>query len=184
MSTELPLVEADAAGELVSPAYWLVFGLKWPGDSVAGGSVAEAAMAVAPGMIPRDMVGREARQVLGCADLYAREFAERVVFFSDLTHMFTSAGTSWGELGVNWENALRELREGPFPVMYLTISERAHLLICDPAAAMGPTGPGGRAEDDGAEREAVRQVIVGQLATDWPTWMNAMIEDGRIRHAG
>lgn len=88
--------------------------------------MADAAVAVAPGLIPRDKVGYDARQVLGCADLYARKHRERVVLFTDLTRMFTGAGTSWAQLGVYWETALRELREGPFPAMYLTITERAH----------------------------------------------------------
>lgn len=116
MRTEPPSVMADAAGELVNPEYWLVFGLEWSGSEgrVAEVGVAEAAVAVTPGMIPRDAVGHDAYQVLGCADLYARKHAERVVFFSDLTRMFTTAGTSWAQLGVDWENALRELREGSF----------------------------------------------------------------------
>jgi hypothetical protein len=183
MRTEPPRVDADAAGELANPAYWLVFGLRWPADSVVGGGEAEAAIAVAPGMIPREAVGREVRQVLGCADLYATEFAERLVLFSDLTRMFTGAGTSWGQLGVDWESAVRELREGPFPVLNLTISEHAHLIICDPTAGLSAAGPGESDDERGTEREVVRQAIAGQLAADWPSWMNALIEAGRVRQA-
>lgn len=98
--------------------------------------------------------------------------------------MFTDAGTSWAQLGVDWENALRELRDGPFPAMYLTIAERAHLLICDPAVSPAEPSPSGSADDGGAEREIVRQAIASQLAADWPPWMNAMIQAGRIRHGG
>ncbi len=66
---------ADAAApeELLNPAYWLVFGLEWPG--AGDGGMAEAALAVAPGMIPRELVSRDSYQVLGCADLYARKHA-------------------------------------------------------------------------------------------------------------
>ena len=99
---------ADAAVDLLYPSYWLVSGLEWQGD----GELAEAAMAVAPGMIPRDALSHDARQVLGCADLYSRKHGQRVVFFSDLTRMFAEAGTSWSQLGVDWERALRELRPG------------------------------------------------------------------------
>lgn len=181
MPTGPPPVSADAARELMHPAYWLVFGLEWPGGSGgADDAVAEAAVAVAPALIPRDKVGYDARQVLGCADLYARKHREQVVFFTDLTRMFTGAGTSWAQLGVYWETALHELREGPFSAMYLTITERAHLLICNPAVSPDTAG----ADDGGAEREIVRQAIASQLAADWPPWMNAMIQVGRIRPAG
>src|SRR5260221_8881052 len=154
---------ADAAApeEVLNPPYWLVFGLEWPG--AGDGGMAEAALAVAPGMIPRELVSRDSYQVLGCADLYARKHAERVIFFSDLTRMFTAAGTSWAELGVDWENALQELVVGPFPAMFLTISERAHLLICDPATNLLMVGSGGTADEAGSERDLVRQAITSQL---------------------
>ena len=171
---------ASPADELVNPGYWLVFGLEWQGD----GGMAEAALAIAPGMIPCEALSRDAYQVLGCADLYARKHAQRVVFFSDLTRMFTAAGTSWAQLGVDWEAALRELQHGPLPAMFLTISDRAHLLICDPASSPLTAGPGRAAEEPGPERELVRQAIASQLTTDWPPWMNAMIEAGRVRLAG
>jgi len=45
-------------------------------------------------------------------------------------------------------------------------------------------GPGGWADEVGAEREVVRQAVAGQLTTGWPPWMNAMIDAGRIRLAG
>ena len=162
---------AGAVDELLNPAHWLVVGLEWQGD----GGMAEAAVAVAPGMIPREALSYDAYQVLGCADLYARLHAGRVVFFSDLTRMFTAAGTSWAQLGIDWEAALRELKEGPFPAMFLTISERAHLLICDPATNLLMVGSGGAADEAGSERDLVRQAIACQLTTDWPAWMNAMI---------
>ncbi len=171
---------AGAVDELLNPAHWLVVGLEWQGD----GGMAEAAVAVAPGMIPREALSYDAYQVLGCADLYARLHAGRVVFFSDLTRMFTAAGTSWAQLGIDWEAALRELKEGPFPAMFLTISERAHLLICDPATNLLMVGSGGAADEAGSERDLVRQAIACQLTTDWPAWMNAMIGAGRVRLAG
>jgi hypothetical protein len=93
---------ATALAELLHPSYWHVSGLEWQGDR----PTAEAAAAVAPAMIPRDAVSQDAFQVLGCAGLYARKHAHRVVFFSDLTRMFTKPGTSWTQLGVDHENAL------------------------------------------------------------------------------
>ena len=83
--------DTRAADELLHPSYWLVYGLPWEGDGV----MAEAALAIAPGMIARESLSRDAFQILGCADLYAAKRGQSVVFFSDLTRMFTTAGTSW-----------------------------------------------------------------------------------------
>ena len=171
---------ARAADELLHPAYWLVHGLPWQRD----GGMAEAAVATAPGMIPRETLSRDAFQILGCADLYARKHGPRVVFFSDLTRMFTTAGTSWAQLGVDWENALREIEDGPFPRLFLTISERAHLFICDPATDTVLAGPGGVQEAAEAERRLVRKAITGKLADDWPPYMQQIIEAGHISLAG
>ena len=136
-------------------------------------------------MIPRDALSHDARQVLGCADLYSRKHGQRVVFFSDLTRMFTEAGTSWSQLGVDWERALRELRTGEFPVMLLTISERAYISICDPAVrplTITPDGGTEEAADD--DRELVRQAITRQLVADWPLYMQRIIDARRARAAG
>ncbi len=171
----------DAAVDLLCPWYWLVSGLEWQGD----GGLAEAAMAVAPGMIPRDALSHDARQVLGCADLYSRKHGQCVLFFSDLTHMFTEAGTSWSRLGVDWQRALRELSTGESPVMLLTVSERAHISICNPAIrppTITPDGGTHEAADD--DRELVRQAITQQLAADWPPYMQSIIDAGRLHAAG
>lgn len=160
--------------ELHDPAYWLVFGLEWLG----AGPMAEAAAAIAPGVIPRDQIGYDCGQVLGCADIYAARYGQRVVFFSDLTSLLTSAGHSWAGLGVDWEAALAELSPGTFPALLLTISERAYLLLCD--SAVPATGPGGGAAA-GSEREVVRQVIARQLAADWPPYVRSLAAAGRHR---
>jgi hypothetical protein len=146
--------------------------------------MAEAAVAIAPGMIPRETLSRDAFQILGCTDLYARKHGTRVVFFSDLTRMFTTTGTSWAQLGVDWESALRELQDGPFPRLFLTISECAHLFICDPATDTLLTVPGGAQEAAVAERRLVRQAITSKLATDWPSYMQQIINVNRSRLAG
>ena len=169
-----------AAGELLHPAYWLVHGLPWQGDS----DLAEVALAIAPQMIPRETLSRDAVQILGCADLYARKHRSRVVFFSDLTRMFTTAGTSWAQLGVDWEGALRELEDGPFPRLFLTISERAHLFICNPATDLLVVRPDGMQEPGETERELVRQALASTLAADWPPYMQQVINAGRTRRAG
>jgi len=162
--------------ELLHPSYWLVSGLDWHGD----GAMAETAVAIAPTMIPRDTLSEDARQVLGCADLYARKHSQQVVLFSDLTRMFTDAGTSWSELGVDWQSALEEFRSGQFPTLLVTISERAYLAICGPgrSPAVAAANSGERAED---ERELVRQVVARQPAWDWPLYIQAAASAGRIQ---
>ena len=172
--------DAHGGDELLHPACWLVYGLPWSGNS----DMAEAAIAISPGMIPRRMLSRDAGQILDCAELYARKRAERVVFFADLTRMFTTAGTSWAELGVDWESALQELQEAPIPALFLTISERAHLFICDPAVRSFLTGPDGEEKPAESEREAVRQALATSLTADWPPYIQHMIDTGRLRQAG
>lgn len=161
--------------ELLDPEYWLVFALDWP----SGSNVAEGALAVAPSAISRDTASFHAQQVLGCADLHAEKHAANLVLFSDLTRMFATAGTSWASLGVDWQAALRELEEGRHPLMLLTITERAHLLISD---------PGQSPEQVDYERELLRQAISGRLTEDWPTYIQGWageIEDvDEARHAG
>jgi hypothetical protein len=176
MRTEV--TAAVAIDELLNPAYWLVIGLEWQD----GEAMAEAAVAFAPGTIPRDTVSHDVGQVLGCADLYARKRGERVIFFSDMTRIFTNAGTSWAQLGVDWENALHELRNSPFPAMFLTLSERAYALICNPASRVLLITPE-RAEDATAEREDVRKAIAHRLATDWPPYMQSIVTALRVRVA-
>jgi hypothetical protein len=52
--------DTRVADELLQPTYWLVHGLPWQGD----GSMAEAALAIAPAMIDRDSLSRDAFQIL------------------------------------------------------------------------------------------------------------------------
>ena len=175
-----PQLDDPRAAEELHPAYWLVYGLLWRGD----GDLAEAAAAIAPGMIARESLSRDAFQILGCADLYARKHRSRVIFFSDLTRMFTAAGTSWAELGIDWESALQELHDGPFPAMLLTISQRADLFICNAATRLLLCGPDGEQEATDAERELERQAIARALTADWPPYLQQLVDTGRIRLAG
>src|SRR6266567_5170287 len=168
---------SESFSQLLDPEYWLIFGLEWTGDA----DMAEAAYAVAPGVIPRHMLGEDARQVLECADLFVGKRGGRAIFFSDLTRMFASAGRSWPDLGVDWEAALADLQSGPFPALYLTISQRAHVYICDAAIRLVIYGPGGREEATDAERDLVRQALARQLAADWPGYVRSLIDAGKIR---
>ena len=164
---------AGISGQLAEPDYWLITGLERPG----GSELAEAAFAVAPGLVPREVLSYDAGQVLGCADLYAARHRVRVVFFSDLTRMFASAGRSWASLGVNWEAALDELHHGAHLSMYLTITERAFVLMCDSAVTHSEPGI-----DD--ERELVRQAMAERLVADWPGYVTGLARSGRLRDVG
>lgn len=167
---------AALGDEALQPEYWLVSGLDWP----AGERIAEAAVAVAPTLIPRDALSPDAYQVLGCADLYARKHKHRVIFFSDLTRMFADAGTSWTELGVDWERALNELHAGSFPAVFLTISERVYHCICNPASEGRLPVRGASEEPARDDREVVRAAMVRQLSGDWPAYLQALIDTGRV----
>jgi len=160
--------------ELLHPPYWLVSSLDWHSDS----AMAEAAVAIAPTMIPRYTLSEDARQVLGCADLYARKHGQQVIFFSDLTRMFADAGTSWTQLGVDWQNALQELRSGQFAALSLTISERAYLFLCDSESSSPVAATSVEHAED--KRELVRRAVARQLGRDWPPYMQRAIHAGRI----
>ncbi|MGH3304996.1 MAG: hypothetical protein ACRDOK_25670 [Streptosporangiaceae bacterium] len=164
---------AAVTDDMLHPTYWLVSGLAWQGPT------AEAAMAVAPGLIPRNALSDDTCQVLGCADLHARKRGLRVVFFSDLTRMFTSAGSSWLQLGVDWESALRELRDGQFPAMFLTISEPAYLIICNPIRCEVPTRAAAT-ETAADECEPIRRALAGRLVSDWPAYLQSAADVGRL----
>jgi hypothetical protein len=162
-----PRQDPEGAEELLRPGFWLAWGLDWP-----GGSTAEAVIAVAPSLIPRDTLSYSAQQILACADLYAQKRAERVVLFADLTRLLTAAGESWENLRVDWKAGLRELEGGPFPGIFLSVSEHAYMTVCD-------STPGSWTGD----RALIREAIARQLEADWPPTMRNAIEAGRVRRA-
>src|SRR6266545_1688790 len=94
------------------------------------------------------------------------------------------AGDDRARLGIDWESALQELQDGPFPALLLTISERAHIFICNPATRLLLAGPDGEQEAADAERQLVRQAIASKLTADWPPYRQKMIDTGRIRLDG
>lgn len=103
------------------------------------------------------------------------------MFFSDLIRMFATAGRTWSDLGVDWQAALFELHEGPYPALFLAIHERAHLLICDPAVSPTQGDQEGGHDWVSYERDMVRQAIADKLSADWPGYMNGLIKAGRAR---
>jgi hypothetical protein len=169
-------LDADAVERLTQPDYWLVSGLEWQGN----GPMAEAAVAIAPGMIPRSVLSGDGAQVLRHADHYAEEHAVRVVFFSDLTRTLTLARTSWADLGIDWEAARAHLQSGPYPSLYLTISERAYVLLCSAAVTVNVVSRKG-IQPANDERELVREALTDRLSADWPSYIRDLISSGRLR---
>jgi len=175
----LETAPGDFTDQMLTPAYWLVAAMEWP----VGPGPAEAAWAVAPSLIPRDTISPHAYQVLGCADQYAASSTARVVLFSDLTRLFTTAGTSWASLGVDWQSALDELRYGPHPAVLLAVNDRAHALICDPSAELHQPGQDTEPGWVWHDRELLRQAIANQLTIGWPAYITNIIELGKLHIA-
>jgi hypothetical protein len=111
---------------------------------------------------------------------YARKHGLRVVFFSDLGRMFTRVGTSWNELGVDYERALGELHGEWLPAMLLTITERMCLPICDPVVPLSTVTHAETGETPPSDCELARQAITRQLASDWPAHIQRLLDTGRI----
>jgi hypothetical protein len=156
-------VHTAAVAGLLEPTYWLVFGTEWQGD----GLLAEAAAAVAPEVIARDAIAGDTYQVLGCADLFARKLGVRVVFFSELTRMFSAAGRSWADLGVDWQSALRELSAGQFLAIYLSVSRKSYDLVCDPSAWPEAAG-------SSTELEHLRLTTTDVIAARWSAYVKGL----------
>jgi hypothetical protein len=169
--------EIGFSGRLADPGYWLVAGLDWP----PGRGPAKAALAVAPELIPREAVSQDTYQVLGCADLYAARRATRVVFLSDLTRMFARVGQSWASLHIDWRTARDELHDGSAPALSLTITQRAHMLICEPPSDPDDDRWHDQHELVHYERELIRHVIADKLAADWPAYLTSIGRARRLR---
>ncbi len=168
------LRDETADDELLHPAYWLVIALPWP-----GGDVAEGVLAIAPGMIPReprDVLGDDAFQLLAAADRYAKGRRKSVIFFSELTRTLTRAATTWAKHGIDWQSGLAELEHGGFPGLYLAISERAYMTICNPEARTTQAFE--------RDRDLVRASIAGKLRQDWPPFMRGVINAADSRMTG
>lgn len=152
------------------PPTWLVFGLPWPEDAQ---DMAEAAYAVAPVTVPRSLVPLELSRMLDYTENYARQHSLRIVFFSDLTRWLSDLGTSWLDQDVDWQEAQKAAIELPILGLFLTVSHRAYLHLCD-TSRTGFTlynRDGTTETPPASEREDVRAALVEILAQDWPGYV-------------
>lgn len=165
---------------ITHPPYWLIQGMAWPQGQHP---MAEAAYAIAPSLLPRTALTHHASTILDLADHYQRDTGTRVVFFSDLTRWLTHHNRSWDTYHVDWEQGIGELANGPYPGLYLTISQRAHAILCDSSrdglTLHYPDGTNEKVSD--TERDAVHHALAEALDSDWPAYAQSLIASGRIR---
>jgi hypothetical protein len=163
------------------PGYWLLFGLPWPDDQQ---QQAEAALAIAPLIIPRGMLGGDSLDILTVADAYVKASPAEinVVFFSDLTLWLDHHGSTWSSRGTDWEAGKEELVNSDVAGLYLTLSHLAHTILCD-ASRQGVTVyyRDGTEHITPAHRQDLRAMIANRLAADWPGYINRCVSSGKVR---
>lgn len=172
----------------IHPPMWLVSGTEWTASSAD--LFAEAAMAVAPTQIPLTLLSAAGRNVVQLCVAVGRELGHRTVFFTDVTAYLDERGHSWASLGVDWEAALGELEHLPVASLYLSLSRRAHAIVCwsgrSQLVLYAGDDPRGEAIN-GAEREAVRSAITNALVHDWPPYVERLYAEhlarGTLRQA-
>lgn len=161
-----------AGNESLHPPGWLIVGLPWPSD--AKGGFAECAFALAPTATALGSLTPDARNLLGFAVqcLAESQGAHRTLFFSDLTRHLGNSGRDWPDVGVqDWEAATEDvLRRAPG--LYLTLSQIAHMTICD-ASREGTVAhftDGSPPQNLREIRDDVRAALTSQLEHDWPEY--------------
>lgn len=149
--------------------------------------MAEAAFAFVPGGVPAGTVSRDTAEVLAFARQYAATYPEqgRAVFFSDLTRALALKDTSWEAAGIDWEAVIAEVSadNAPFPTLFLTLSQRAHVIVGDASrAGIVLHYPDGSSEQVSAqERQAVHDAIAQQLQADWSSYITSLADRGLLR---
>ncbi|MEY9839480.1 hypothetical protein [Streptacidiphilus sp. EB103A] len=170
------------ASSITHPRYWLVHTLPWPQGTA---SVRECALAHAPSLIPRQLLGADATSVLLVADAYQQQTGLRTVFFSDLTRWLGQQGRTWADVNrADWENGLTQLQQTPTLALYLGLSQFHHTLVGDPSLEQLVLYQPGQQpyEVTDEDRRQVRDFVDGVLARDWPGYAQSMINAGKIRN--
>lgn len=170
--------------DALKPPSWLVFGLPWAQDGRSG--MSECAVAIAPALVPRSLLGRGARITLDFAHALACELNNgpgKTVFLSDVTHFVAGQGKTWADIGIDYEEVMDELTAAPVPQLFLTLSQKAHAILCD--ASIEGTRlyyPDGSTEHVTTKvRRDVHDAMTVTLERDWPRYMRGLMDSGVIR---
>ncbi|QDO42889.1 hypothetical protein FNV62_36385 [Streptomyces sp. RLB3-17] len=169
---------------LLSPAGWLVLGLPWPAETRDGWG--ECAVAIAPPMIPRSLVSQGAGIALDSATGLARDPNHgpgKAVFFSDVTLWLDKQGKTWSDLGIDYEAVIDELLNAQVPQLYLTLTKKAHAILCDASReGLRLHYPNGDVEHVTPQvRRDVHDGIAQSLTRDWPPYIQGLIDSGALQ---
>jgi hypothetical protein len=165
---------------MTDPSWFLAAGLAWP-ENQADAGMAEAAFAIAPDVtkVVRPVstdgkpvpLGRDLALMLDVGSRCATALGKRLVFLSDVTLWLDDIGLSWERIGVNFPAAQAEL-EQQVPGLFITVSSRAHMILCSTARRLTiHHTSGGTSEVPPEERELVRASFETRLAADWPGYI-------------
>ena len=168
---------------MTDPSWFLIAGLPWPEHHVDA-DVAEAAFAVAPSVteavrpagpdgepVP---LGRDLALMLDAGSRCAAALGKRVLFLADISRWLADIGQSWERIGVGFDTALAELGQGIG--VYLSISQRAHAVLCSPTRTLMICYTSGRRVESGDEdRELLRAQLEAVLDSGWPGYVTRVL---------
>lgn len=170
----------------LTPDSWLILGMPWPKHT--NDEYAECAAAVAPQVYPRHLVSQGAGDVLDLADALSRaqDGPGKTVFFSDITRWLDGQGKTWNDLAINYEKAIEELLSAPVPVLNLSLSQVAHLVVCDASRDGGQIyySDGAVEQVTPQTRADVHAALTAILDRDWLPYIQSLIDRGPVRGPG
>jgi hypothetical protein len=165
---------------MTNPSWFLVAGLPWLKDQAVTG-MAEAAFAIAPpvtravrpvGVDGKPVpLGRHLPLMLDAGSQCAAALGKRVIFLSDITLWLSDTGRSWERIGISFPAAQDELEQQK-PGLFITVSRRAHMILCSAAHSLTiycTDGNVARVEPE--ERELLRASLEARLNADWPGYI-------------
>lgn len=168
---------------MLVPTGWLVLGLPWPTRERTRDAYAECAAALVPQMVPSHLVSQSAGDVVGLAAALAADPHEgpgKTVFLSDITRWLDGQGKNWPDLGVDHEAVIEELLGAPVPILFLSLSALAHLVVCD-ASRQGVQilyTDGRREHVTPQMRRDVHDGLTATLERDWAPYIQQLLASG------
>lgn len=105
------------------------------------------------------------------------------VLFSDIAMLPDGQGKTWGDLGIDYEQVIDTLLDAPVPLLYLTLSQVAHTILCD-ASREGVRiyYQDGQVEHMTSEmRRDVHTALAATLESDWQPYIQGSIDRGAIQ---